>query len=368
MNAVPPEVGVAVIGAGTRLRTLYGPLLTMLPGIRPAGIYGRDRQRSAEAATALGAVAYPDFDALLEDPGVDAVIACVTWSQNPELYRRLAAWDRPVLLETPLSADPTEAADVASALLGRSSYTDVAEQYHRRPIETIKRDLINRGVFGDVQTAYSDGVGHEYHGVSLLRSYLGQPAAPRRVLAAQRDLPMADHITHRGVFFAGERIQHAVIEFDNDTLATYHWSWLNYESPIRARRHAGFTGTRGAAWGEEMVALTDPDNPHARHYRVQRRTRVLHGVEVLAEIAVLADETCITKWHNPYPLLPLDEERITAAAFLTNLAASVTDPTIAPLYPLTEAAADHATVAAMYQAMADESGSWTTTPSPGAVP
>ncbi|WP_433620957.1 Gfo/Idh/MocA family protein [Nocardia sp. CA-120079] len=366
MNTVPPEVGVAVIGAGTRARTLYGPLLKMLPGVRPAGICGRDRHRSAEAATALGTVAYPDLDALLDAPGVDAVIACVTWSQNPELYRRLAAWDRPVLLETPMSADPTEAAEVAVALAGRDSYTDVAEQYHRRPIETVKRDLITRGVFGEVRTAYCDGVGHEYHGVSLLRSYLAAPAAPKRVLAVQRDLPMADHITHRGVFFPGERVQHAVIEFDNDTLATYHWSWLNYESPIRARRHAGFTGTHGAAWGEEMVALADPDNPHAQHYRIQRRTRVVHGVEVLAEIAVFAGDTCITKWHNPFPLLPLDEERITTAAFLTNLAASVADPTIAPLYPLTEAAADHATLAAMYQAMADESGSWTTPP-PGAV-
>src|SRR5262249_1168794 len=99
MKAVPRDVNIAVIGAGARLRTLYGPLLGVLPGIRLAGICGRDRQRCADAASALGTVSYPSLDALLENPGVDAVIACVTWSGNPELYRRLALWDRPILLE-----------------------------------------------------------------------------------------------------------------------------------------------------------------------------------------------------------------------------------------------------------------------------
>ncbi|MGH3898971.1 MAG: Gfo/Idh/MocA family protein [Pseudonocardiaceae bacterium] len=359
MTTTSPEIGVAIIGTGTRFRTVYGPLVEMLPGIRLTGVCGRDPARAA---------AYHDVAALLEDPSVHALVACVSWSQNPDLYRLLGAWDRPMLLETPLAADPEAAAGVAEILLCRTGYTDVAEQYHQRPVELLKRDLIRRGVFGDIRYAFTDGVGHEYHGISLLRSYLDWPAAPRRVLAMQRDLPLVDHVTHRGVFFDGERVQHALVEFDNDTIAAYHWSWLNYESPIRARRVAGFTGTHGAAWGEELVALAGPDNPHTRHYRVQRRTRVIDGIEVPAEIAVLADDACITKWHNPYPLLPLDEDRITVAAFLTNLADAVHDPATAPLYPVAQATADHATVHALYRAASCESGSWSAPSPPGATP
>ena len=360
-----PEIAVAVIGTGTRCQNVYGPLLTMLPGVRLAGVWGPRPDRTAAVAAWLHTLAYPSIEDLLNDPAVQALVACVRWSANPEVYRRLAGWDRPMLLETPLAADPAEADTVASALLARSTYTDIAEQYHRRPVELLKRELISRGVFGSVPYAFVDGVGHEYHGISLLRSYLGWPSRLRRVLALQRDLLLADHITHRNVFFGGERVQHALLEFDNDTTAAYHWSWLNYESPIRARRLAGFTGTRGAAWGQEMVALGDPENPQATHYRVERRTRVVEGIEVPAEIAVLAGDACITKWHNPYPRLALDDDRLAAAAFLNNIEQAVREPGTAPLYPVEQAAADHAAVGAMHKAMAVESGCWISRPSSG---
>jgi predicted dehydrogenase len=305
---------------------------------------------------------------MLAESTVDAVVACVRWSENPNVYRRLSGCDKPLLLETPLSADPAEAGQIASLLSTSDVYIDVAEQYHRRPVERLKRQLIDRGVFGSVFHAYTDGVGHEYHGISLLRSYLGWPDRPRRVLALQRDLPLANHVTHRNVFFDGERIQHALVEFDNDTTAAYHWTWLNYESPIRVRRQAGFTGTHGAAWGEELVGLGDPERPQAAHYQLERRSRMVDGIEILAEIAVLTGDSCIAKWHNPYPDLLLDEDRITAAEFLTNLGLAVREPGTEPLYPIRQAAADHATVEAMYQAMAAKTGSWLAPSSPDRAP
>jgi predicted dehydrogenase len=355
---VPPEVAVAVIGAGSRCQNLYGPLLTMLPGLRLAGVSGRRRDCTIAVAERLQTSAYPTVDDLLADPTVDAMVVCVRWSENPEVYRQLAGCDQPMLLETPLSANPAEAGQVASLLSTRGAYTDVAEQYHRRPVELLKRELIDRGMFGSVLYAYTDGVGHEYHGISLLRSYLGWPARPRRVLALQRDLPLADHVTHRNVFVDSERIQHALVEFDNDTTAAYHWSWLNYESPIRVRRQAGFTGTHGAAWGEELVGLSDPEHLQATCYRMERRSRVVDGIEVLAEIAAMTGDSCIAKWYNPYPALLLDEDRVTAAEFLANLGRAVREPGTEPLYPIRQAAADHATVDAMYQAIAAETGSW----------
>jgi predicted dehydrogenase len=344
------EVAVAVVGVGLRCQRVYGPLLAMLPGVWLAGVYGPTRERAAAVAARFGARAYQRLDDLLDDPSVEALIACARWSANPELYRQLARWDRPMLLETPLAADPAEALAVAEALRMRSGYADIAEQYHRRPAELLKRELLARGEFGTVGYAFSDGVGHEYHGVSLLRSYLGWPSGTRRVLAVQRDLPLTDHVTHRNVFFDSERVQHAIIEFDNDTIGAYRWSWLSYESPIRARRIAGFEGSCGAAWGEELVVLGDPERPHALHYRLEHRTRVVEGLEVPTEVAVLIGDRCIAKWQNPHPNLPLDTERITASAFVDQLARTVSDPGTEPLYPVSEAAVDHAVVGSMYAA------------------
>ncbi|MGH3898586.1 MAG: Gfo/Idh/MocA family oxidoreductase, partial [Pseudonocardiaceae bacterium] len=78
MTTTSPEVGVAIIGTGTRFRTVYGPLLKMLPGIRLTGVCGRDLARAADAAARANTAAYPDVAALLEDPSVQALVACVS--------------------------------------------------------------------------------------------------------------------------------------------------------------------------------------------------------------------------------------------------------------------------------------------------
>jgi predicted dehydrogenase len=98
-----------------------------------------------------------------------------------------------VLLETPIAHKLSEADAIVAAAARRGRQIEVAEQFHRRPLEQIKLALIRSGLFGRVHTSFNDFAGHGYHGVSVLRSYLGFDARPVQVTGAVRDYPLAAH-------------------------------------------------------------------------------------------------------------------------------------------------------------------------------
>ena len=104
-----------------------------------------------------------------------------------------------VLLETPIASELSEADAIIDAARQRGLKIEVAEQFHRRPLEQIKLKLIASGLFGRVYTAFNDFAGHGYHGVSVMRSYLGFGARPVRVTGTVRTYPLMAHWSRLGV-------------------------------------------------------------------------------------------------------------------------------------------------------------------------
>lgn len=339
-------LSVGVIGAGRRFERVYAPLIRELPDLRLVALCGRNRERTTTVARHHDATAVASVAALLDIREVGLVIACVHWRENAAVYAEIAQSDKPALLETPLGETFAEASEVADALAHRSAPTTIAEQYPHRPVEIVKQQLIAAGAFGEVFHAFNDGAGHEYHGASLIRAYLGRERRLMRVAAFRRDVPLAPHRFHHNVFFDGERIEHALLEFDGDRTATHHWSWLAYESPIRARRIAGFHGTLGASWGEECIAFQSMEDD-AVPLRLERRTRVVEGVEVPYEVAALRGTERLAAWRNPFPDVALHEELLATATLLRSAADSAEDPGLPSAYPPDQALEDHRVAAAI---------------------
>ena len=95
-----------------------------------------------------------------------------------------------VLLETPIAHKLTEADAIIEAARQRSLKIEIAEQFHRRPLEQIKLALHRVGAVRTVHTSFNDFAGHGYHGISVMRSYLGFDARPVQVTGAVRDYPL----------------------------------------------------------------------------------------------------------------------------------------------------------------------------------
>src|SRR5579859_1788800 len=103
-----------------------------------------------------------------------------------------------VLLETPIAHKLSEADAIIAAARDRGLKIEIAEQFHRRPLEQIKLKLIAAGLFGRVHSSFSDFAGHGYHGISVMRSYLGFDAKPVRVTGFVHDYPLAPHFSRLG--------------------------------------------------------------------------------------------------------------------------------------------------------------------------
>jgi len=349
---------VAILGTGQRCTDVYVPIIRVLPDVTLAGVCGRDQDKASQLAARLGTRAYPTSDDLLGDDSVDLVISCVSWTENASTYQNLATSNKPALIETPMGHDYPSAMAAVRELGRRAAPTVVAEQYHLRPLEVLKRNLIAAGRFGDVFSAFVDGVGHDYHGISLLRSYIGYEDRVARVAAMRAEAPLFDHPSHRNVFFGREVVQHALLAFESGKHGTYHWSWLSYESPIRPKRIAGFYGTKGSCWGNECVAFLDERGP-ASQVHFERRTKVISGLETLIQILAFNDQgLLIGQWTNPVPDLPLSEELLTSTTLLLN-AISCCQGLANPLYTPAMAGEDHRVVHAIENAAASDAG-WLT--------
>ena len=332
-------INIAIIGTGTRVSHLYLPVLLSFENVKVKGLCGRCYSKTERIAIKHNLHAYQTADEVFEDPSIDCVIIAVAWTENSSIYKKLAQTTLPALIETPLGKNEEEVEETYRSLAERKIYLDIAEQYSQRPCEILKRRLIKRGLFGEVFYAFNHYMGHEYHGFSLIRSYLGNGIKLTNISANQNDVPVYPHKEHEGIFFPGERIQHAIMEFEGNKTATYQWSWLAYESSIRSFRMSGFHGTKGACLGNDISIFENQTDPASRLY-IQKKTRVVAGLEVPFEYLAYIGDRPIECWKNPFCYYPFDEEKVVAALFISNLIRSI-DHKTAPIYSIENAYQDH---------------------------
>jgi predicted dehydrogenase len=176
----------------------------------------------------------------------------VAYNANGEVGLMAVEAGLHVLLETPIAHKLSEADAIIAAAQARGLKIEVAEQFHRRPLEQIKLKLLETGLFGRVYTAYNDFAGHGYHGVSVLRSYLGFDAKAVRVNGLVKDYELAPHWSlldkTRGA--RTETQEHGLIEFDGGQTGIFHWTSVAYDSAMRWWRSSRFQPRK--AWASRL--------------------------------------------------------------------------------------------------------------------
>ncbi len=176
---------VVLIGAGTRARTVYGPLLTrwMTDRFTLVGVIGRGKDRAQALGTSLGVPWERTVEAAMR-MGARGAIVAVSSPENASVAHRVLDLDLPALLETPLALDVTAARKVAAR--ADRSIIEVAEQNPRFPDVAGVIAAVRQGAIGDVKVVASDGAGYRYHAAAVARALLGRPRG--RIATGQRAL------------------------------------------------------------------------------------------------------------------------------------------------------------------------------------
>jgi Oxidoreductase family, NAD-binding Rossmann fold len=154
-----------------------------LPGrFRCSGALVRDRAKAERFTATWGVPAYSTIDELLAATG-KPVFAVVSVSRKaaPEVLADLSGRGIPCLCETPPAFDLPSLEQV-NALTAREARIQVAEQYLFQPMHEARLAVVASGLLGNVSQAQVS-ISHGYHGISLIRHYLGIGYEPVKIRA-----------------------------------------------------------------------------------------------------------------------------------------------------------------------------------------
>ncbi len=128
---LPPPLGLGLVGCG-RFGTFCLAAAADLPGTIAVAVTDVESVRAACVATAHGARAVRDFDALLADPAVDIVIIATPPVAHGPMARAAAEAGKHVFCEKPLATDLTaaRAAVEVSERLGRRLTVDYVMRWN----------------------------------------------------------------------------------------------------------------------------------------------------------------------------------------------------------------------------------------------
>ena len=301
---------VVLVGTAKRSGYLYGPLLKALPGVELVAVWGRSEASARRLGGSLGVPAYTDLARLIAETAPRLGVVSVSYGANGQVGCMAVEHGLHVLLETPIAHDLQEADAIIAAARQRGLKVEVAEQFHRRPLEQIKLKLIDSGLFGRVHTSFNDFAGHGYHGVSVLRSYLGFDARPVQVTGAVRSYPLAPHWPRlaAGPTARQETQEHGLVEFEDGRLGVFHWTSVGYDSPLRWWRSSRFLAEKGMGVTagmypdvDEQLTLLTPDGQAAQRITLERRLERVDGGALTALVAHTGDPTQpLITWENPF--------------------------------------------------------------------
>jgi predicted dehydrogenase len=356
---------VAIIGTADRSSYLYGPLVKALPAeVELVSVWGRSADSARRLADSLDVPWYTDIERLIRETEPVIGIVCVAYDGNGQVGLMAVEHGLHVLLETPIAHKLSEADDIIAAAAQRGLKIEVAEQYHRRPMEQIKLKLIQTGLFGRVYSSFNDFAGHGYHGISIIRSYLGFDAKPAQVTGAvgKYDLPPHWARLTDGRGPRTETQEHGIIEFAGGQLGLFHWTDVGYDSALRWWRSSRFLAEKGMGIAvgvgldtRQWLALLAPGGEAPRFVTVERRWEQDDGGALQAMVAHTGlDDQPIVRWENPFcPAVPghgmhWNDDEIGVASCLMSLVDAVRNDT-EPLYGPLQARLDQELILAIRQ-------------------
>jgi predicted dehydrogenase len=302
---------IAIIGTGRRSDYLYGPIIRALPDeVELVSVWGRSEASAQRLGASLGVPWYTDLAKLTQETEPVIAIVSVNYHSNGEVGLLAVEHGLHVLLETPIAHKLSEADAIIAAARQRGLKIEVAEQFHRRPLEQIKLKVLEAGLFGRVYSAFNDFAGHGYHGVSVMRSYLGFDAVPTQVTGAVRQYELMEHWSRLANKSAArpETQEHGIIEFSDGRLGIFHWTSVGYDAPLRWWRSSRFLAERGMGITigvgldvEERLSLLAPGGEAPHFITLERRWERVDGGALVAMVAHTGDPAQpIVRWDNPF--------------------------------------------------------------------
>jgi predicted dehydrogenase len=304
-----------IVGGGWRAEFFTRVARELPERFQLAGVVQRDFAKAQAFGAKWQAPAF-ETHAGLKDAGCDFVVVSVKPEAHLPILTELHALGLAVLCETPAALD-LETMIAIWLLVEQGLKLHIAEQYLFQPLHAARLKLIANGALGQVSSTRVS-VAHGYHGVSLMRHFLGigfEDATIRGKSFAARSLegPSRFGWPERERFAATSQL---LGEFDfGDRLGLFDFTDVQYRSPVHSM-HVVIRGDRGELSDFELRAMPTYGVPLTRQITRTDSGRYsdLYGYSI--KWLSCGDEVV---WTNPYPGARLMDDEIAIAVAMDKM-------------------------------------------------
>lgn len=311
------HIRFAVAGTGWRA-LFYIRAAKNLPELfELTGVLCRTAERAESFSREYGVKTFTDLDALLETKP-EFVVSCIYKAELADMCIRVMERGVPALCETPLAVSLDKLAQLREVQEKTGVTLEMAEQYFLYPTHAARRAVVSSGLLGDITYCYLSMM-HDYHGISMLRAYLGEETGQVSIRAYKTKTPIVVTGGRGGYITAGETGDEfrvlAQFDYGDGRVGMYDFAGTQYHSAIRSN-HLRILGTRGEIADDEVRWIDENNRPHLDRL-------VAHTDEITGTIrAVSFDGKRV--YENPFRTdVVMTEDDIAVASVLARMGRSV---------------------------------------------
>lgn len=307
------KIRYAVAGNGWRAMFYVRAAKNLPERFDVTGVLCHSQEKAEAFERAQGVRAFASLDALLETKP-DFVVICVSKRAIAGMTAECLRRGMPVLSETPLAVDMETLEALRETREKTGTPLEMAEQYFLYPAHQARRALVRAGLLGDVHSVYMSMM-HDYHGISMLRAYLGEESGPVTIQARRLVTPIV-HTGSRSGTVAGGGIEEenrvlAQIDFGGGRVGLYDFAGSQYHSAIRSS-HLRILGTRGEIFDDEVRWVREDGRP-------ARDRLAVHTDEITGTIRAI-DFDGRRVYENPFRWdVAMTEDDIAVCTVLTRM-------------------------------------------------
>lgn len=319
------KIRYAVVGRGWRAQFFVRAAKKLPERFELTGVLCRTQEKAEAFAREHGVKAYWNMDDLLADQP-DYVVSSVNRAGMPDMAMQLLERGMHVLSETPLADDEETLKKLLDTQRRSGKLLEMAEQYFLYPSHQARRALIEKGLLGDVQSVWMSMM-HDYHGISMLRDYLGEETGSVTIAARHICSPIIKTGARGGYLTDGEESEEyrvfAQLDYGDGRMGLYDFACTQYHSAIRSS-HLRILGTHGEIFDDEVRWLRAGNRP-------AKARLVKHADEITGTLRAI-DFDGARVYENPFRTdVAMTEDEIAVCHVLVRMAQAVAGG--APHYP-----------------------------------
>ena len=311
------RIRYAVAGNGWRAMFFVRAAQNLPEIFELTGVLCRTKEKAEAFQKEHGVRAFYELDALLETKP-EFVVSCVTKKAISDMTMRLMERGVHVLSETPLAVDVETLERIRETRRRTGAVLEMAEQYFLYPNHQARRAVVESGLLGQVTTCWMSMM-HDYHGISMLRAYMGEETGPVQI-AARRIVSPITATGGRGGYVTGGEVENeyrvlAQFDFGGGRVGLHDFAGSQYHSEIRTN-HLRILGTRGEIFDDQVRFLRTGNRPAVARF-------VTHKDEITGTVTAI-DFDGKRVYENPFGAhVAMSEDDIAVCHVLERMSRSI---------------------------------------------